>query len=98
MTRFDWVVLRALMGRIVLAIVLFFGMIALVESIDTWRFNYLSSVGGLPLALLGIAMAAATWLIKGLSVVVLVGAVIGVMDLQARRELIAVKASGASIE
>jgi lipopolysaccharide export system permease protein len=97
MTRFDWVVLRALASRILLAIGVFFGMIALVESIDTWRFNYLSSVGGVPLALLGIAMAAATWLLKGLSVVVLVGAVVGVMDLQARRELIAIKASGASM-
>jgi lipopolysaccharide export system permease protein len=97
MTRIDWVVLKVLAGRIGLAILIFFGMIALVESIDTWRFSYLTSVGGWPLALLGIAMGAATWLIKGLSVVVLVGAVVGVMDLQSRRELVAIKASGASM-
>jgi lipopolysaccharide export system permease protein len=97
MNRIDWIVLKRIMSRVTLSITLFFGLIALVESIDQWRFNYLSSVGGVQLALLGIVVSAATWLLKALPVVVLVGAVVGVVDLQSRRELTAVKAAGASM-
>ncbi|MDR3474710.1 MAG: LptF/LptG family permease [Devosia sp.] len=97
MTRIDWIILTRLAGRIAVSVTVFFGLIALVESIDQWRFNYLSGIGGWPLAVLGIVISAATWLLKALPVVILVGAVIGVIDLQSRRELVAIKASGASI-
>ena len=97
MTRLDWIVLTRLAGRIAVTVVVFLGLISLVESTNTWRFEYLAGVGGVPLAVLGILMAAATWLIKALPVVVLVGAMIGVIDLQSRRELMAIKSSGASV-
>ena len=97
MTRIDLVVLQVMLSRILLAIGVFFGLIVLVESIDSWRFNYLMSVGGLPMALLGIVTGSAVWLLRGLTVVVLVGAVAGVIDLQARRELTIIKAAGTSI-
>jgi lipopolysaccharide export system permease protein len=93
----DRIVLVRLASRIGLAMAIFFGLIVLVESIDPWRFNYLLGVGGLPLALLGLCVAAAQWLLRSLPLVVLVGAVIGITDLQGRRELTALKASGASI-
>lgn len=97
MTRIDLVVLQVMLSRILLAIGVFFGLIVLVESIDSWRFNYLMSVGGLPMALLGIVTGSAVWLLRGLTVVVLVGAVAGVIELQARRELTIIKAAGTSI-
>ena len=85
MTRLDWIVLVRLSSRIAVSVLIFFGLIVLVESIDSWRYNYLVSVGGIPLALLGIAAGAASWLMKALPLVVLVGTVLGVTDLQSRR-------------
>ena len=97
MNHIDWVILRRVGSRVGLAMLVLFGMLMLVESLDSWRFTYLSAVGGAPLAVLGIASAAATWLIKSLALTVLVGTVIGVIDLQSRRELTVIKSSGLSI-
>jgi len=69
----------------------------LVESLDGWRFDHLSRLGGPQLAILGIIASGARWVIKTLSVTVLIGAVVGVIDLQARRELTVIKATGMSI-
>ena len=97
MTHIDWVILRRVGSRVGLAMAVLFGMLMLVESLDSWRFAYLSALGGAPLAMLGIASAAASWLIKSLALTVLVGTVIGVIDLQSRRELTVIKSSGLSI-
>jgi len=97
MTRIDIVVLKRVASRIALTIALFFGLILLVESIDSWRYNYLMGVGGLPLALFGMVAGAAQWMLKGLALIVLLGTVLAVIDLQSRRELTAIKASGMSI-
>lgn len=97
MTHIDWVILRRVGSRVGMAMAVLFGMLMLVESLDSWRFAYLSALGGAPLAILGIASAAASWLIKSLALTVLVGTVIGVIDLQSRRELTVIKSSGLSI-
>jgi len=78
-------------------VLIFFGLILLVESIDSARYNYLMQIGGMPLAVLGMVSAAAGWLAKGLPLLILVGTVVGVVDLQSRRELTAIKSSGASM-
>jgi lipopolysaccharide export system permease protein len=97
MTRIDWIVLRRVVSRIVVTVVLFFGLILLIESIDSWRYSYLIQIGGLPLAALGMVAGAARWLSRGLPLLILVGTVVGVIDLQSRRELTAIKSSGASM-
>jgi lipopolysaccharide export system permease protein len=97
MRRIDWLITRRLGSRIAMVVLVFYGLIALVESLDAWRFNYLTSVGGLPLALLAIIGNAARWTIKTLSVTVLLGAIIGILDLQARREMTVIKSAGISI-
>ena len=56
MTRIDWIILRRLGSRIAITVIVLFGLIALAESLNTWRFYYLSRVGGLPLALLAIVV------------------------------------------
>jgi lipopolysaccharide export system permease protein len=96
-TRIDGIVLRRIASRIALTVLIFFGLIVLVESINGGRYHYLQSMGGVQLALLGLVAASAQWLLKGLPLLVLVGTVIGVIDLEARRELTAIKSSGASI-
>ena len=37
MSRIDWIILRRLSARIAVTVVVFFGLLCLVESLDTWR-------------------------------------------------------------
>lgn len=97
MSRIDWIVLRRLGARIAVTLVVFFGLLCLVESLDTWRFETLSKIGGPLLALLAIVTGATRTMIGTLAVTVLIGTIIGVLDLQARRELTVIKATGISI-
>ncbi|MBL8599320.1 MAG: LptF/LptG family permease [Devosia sp.] len=97
MTRIDWIILRRLGARIGLVVLVFFGLLCLVESLDTWRFETLNKIGGPLLALAAIVNGAARTSIGTLAVTVLVGTIIGVLDLQVRRELTVIRATGVSI-
>ncbi len=97
MTRLDWIVLRRLAARVLVTGAVLFGLFALIESLDAWRFQSLNRIGGAPLALLAIVSGAARTVVNILPVVVLLGTIIGVLDLQARRELTVLKSMGASI-
>lgn len=97
MNRIDWVVLRRVGSRIAVTVLVFYGLIALVESLDTWRFNYVKDQHGLASAMLMVGMSAVKWTIKTLPVTVLMGAILGFIDLKARHELTVIHASGVSI-
>jgi lipopolysaccharide export system permease protein len=97
MNRVDRIVLSRVAARVLLTIIVFFGLMALVESLDTWRFAALSRTGGPMLGILAIVAGAARAAVGTLPVTVLIGTIIGVLDLQARRELTVIKASGTSI-
>lgn len=97
MTRIDWIILKRLGSRIAGTIIVLFGLIALAESLNTWRFQHLSSIGGPLLGLLAIVVESARWALGTLPVTLLIGAIIGILDLQARRELTVIKAAGVSI-
>lgn len=97
MNRIDLLVLNRLATRIATTVLIFYGLIALVESLDTWRFNYVSEQRGVATAVLMVAMSAVRWTIKTLPVTVLMGAILGLADLKARHELTVIKASGISI-
>lgn len=97
MTRIDWLVLSRLASRIAVTVFVFYGLIALVESLDTWRFNYVAGQHGLGMAVVMVAMSAVRWTIKTLPVTVLMGAILGCIDLKARHELTVIKSSGISI-
>ncbi|MCW5721883.1 MAG: LptF/LptG family permease [Devosia sp.] len=97
MTRIDWLVLKRLAGRIGATVFIFYGLIALVESLDTWRFNAVAQDNGVHMALVMVAMSAVRWTIKTLPVTVLMGAILGLADLKGRHELTVIKASGISI-
>lgn len=97
MTRIDRLVLRRLAGRIGATVFIFYGLIALVESLDTWRFNAVAESNGVVMALVMVAMSAVRWTIKTLPVTVLMGGILGLADLKARHELTVIKASGISI-
>lgn len=97
MRRIDWIVMKRLGARIGLTLTVFFGLMALVESLDVWRFQTLSKIGGLPLAVLAIVAGAGRTSVGILPVTLLIGTIIGVLDLQSRRELTIIRAAGVSI-
>lgn len=97
MTRIDWLVTARLGSRIAVTLLVFYGIIALVESLDTWRFNFVAENHGLPVAILMVAMSAVRWTIKTLPVTILMGAILGFLDLKMRHELTVIQASGISI-
>jgi len=97
MTRIDWLVLNRLASRIGVTVFIFYGLIALVESLDAWRFNFVAENHGLPMAVLMVAMSAVKWTIKTLPVTVLMGAILGFIDLKQRHELTVIQSSGLSI-
>lgn len=97
MNRVDWLVLRRVTSRILVLLLVFYGIISLIESLDTWRFTHIADTRGLPMAIVMVMASGARWTIKTLPVTVLMGAILGIMDLKNHRELTVIKASGVSI-
>jgi lipopolysaccharide export system permease protein len=97
MNRIDGLVIWRLGTRIAVTVFIFYGIIAVAESLDIWRFNHVSDEYGLHMALVMVAMSAMRWSIKTLPVTVLLGAMLGLADLRMRHELTVIKASGISI-
>lgn len=97
MTRMDRVILLRLGSRIALTVFVVFGIIILAESLNIWRFRSLSKIGGPMLGIAGIVITASRWTLDTLPVTLLLGAIIGLLDLQARRELTVIKATGHSV-
>jgi lipopolysaccharide export system permease protein len=97
MSSLDWFITKRILSRIALVVLVFFGLICLSESMDSWRFKVISESQGQGMAILAIITNAAKWSIKSLSVTVLIGAIIALLDLQSHRELIIIKAGGISI-
>ena len=97
MNRVGRVICIRLASRIGLVVGIFFGIILLVEFLDTGRFNDTAEIAG-PWASTGLAfMSALRWSLLGLPVTVLIGAIVGLIDLQSHREMVIINASGRSI-
>lgn len=97
MNRIDWIIVRRLASNVGLTLVVLFGIVLLVESLNTTRFAALSATGGTVLALTAVVLAAARWIIDTLPLTFLVGTVAGLLNLQATREMTVIKASGRSV-
>jgi lipopolysaccharide export system permease protein len=97
MNLIDLVILKRLMSRIGLMTLLLFGLAALVESLNTWRFEYLSSAGGPLLGVAAIAATALLWSLNTLPVALLVGAIVALLDLEAHGELTVIRSTGMSV-
>jgi len=96
-TRLDWFITKRMATRIFTFVLLFYGLIFLSESLDSWRFARISAISGPGTAWLAVATAAMRWSIKSLPVTVLVGAIVALLEFQAHREFVIMKASGMSI-
>lgn len=97
MTRLDTVILRRILGNIGIVLLIMYGISVLLEALNVGRFNALSAVGGPGLALLAIAGAAARGMLDALPILVLIGAIVGLLNLQSTRELTVIRATGISI-
>lgn len=97
MTRVDIIVLKRLGSRVAVTLVVVFGLLAIIESLNMYHYLYLAEVGGVPLALISLTAAAARWTLRTLTVTIIIGTIIGLLDLQARHELNVLKAAGNSI-
>ena len=97
MNRIDWVIVRRLLGSIGLTLSVMYGLVLLVESLSTSRFQALMTLGGPGTAVLAIAASAARWVIDTLALTVLVGAIAGLLNLQTTREMTVIKSSGISV-
>lgn len=97
MSKIDWLISRRVMIHIAAVVAVFFGLIALSESLDTWRFEWLTQTQGRYAAVMAIIGNAARWSIKVLPVTVLIGSITALVSLQASRELLVIKAGGTSI-
>ena len=87
MTRVDYLVLTRLASRVALTVAVVFAIIFLVENMNGWRNTHLTQIGGPLLGAAGSAVAAASWSIQTLPVTVLIGAIIGLLELRMRMEL-----------
>jgi lipopolysaccharide export system permease protein len=97
MSRIDLVVLRRICGGVGITVAVVFGLTALVVSLDVGRFQVLSAMGGPLLGLTGIVTSALRTTMSTLPVTVLIGTIVGALELQARREMTIIKATGVSI-
>jgi len=97
MKRLDWFILGRVGSRMAVTVLVYYGLIVLAEALDTWRFNHVADTFGLPWAIVMVMASGARWTIKTLPVTVLLGAIIGFIDLKTRHELTVIKSSGLSI-
>jgi len=97
MSRIGRLVCLRLASRIGLVIGIFFGILLLVEFLDTGRFARTTELAG-PWTSIGLSfMSAFRWSLLGLPVTVLIGSVIALIDLQGHREMVIINASGRSV-
>lgn len=97
MRRLDWFILGRVGSRVAITVLVFYGLIVLAEALDTWRFNHVAETFGFNWAIIMVLASGARWAIKTLPVTVLLGAIIGFIDLKTRHELTVIKSSGLSI-
>ncbi|MEO6394445.1 MAG: LptF/LptG family permease [Devosia sp.] len=97
MSRIDYLLLKRLSSRIGLVLAVLLGLFALAQSLDARHISDLMEAGGPLLVISGIAAVAARIIVGTLPVPVVIGTIIAVLDLQSRRELTVIKATGLSI-
>jgi lipopolysaccharide export system permease protein len=97
MNRVDRIIVGRLVATIGLTVLILYGIMALAEALNVGRLQALAARGGIAFAALGVAVSASRVLLSGFSVVMLIGAIAGLLSLQSSRELTVIKASGLSV-
>jgi lipopolysaccharide export system permease protein len=97
MNRIDILILRRLGSRICLVLAVLFGLFALAQTLDAGQSQRFNETGGPLMVVAGIAVQAFDAILTVLPSGVLIGTIVAVLDLQSRREMVAIKATGLSI-
>ncbi len=95
--RLDWLITRRMAARVLMVVFLFFCLILLSETLDKVRFERISEISGTGAAWLAVVTSAVRWAVKSLSVTVLIGAIIALLEFQSNREFVVMKVSGMSV-
>lgn len=96
MNRLDRFVALRLLGTMAGVVFVFFCLIALGESLDSWRLSELAQARGAEIAFLSVIANSARWSINALPVTTLLGGIVALISLHRHRELVVMKASGLS--
>ncbi|MCF6302293.1 MAG: LptF/LptG family permease [Devosiaceae bacterium] len=96
-SRLDWFTSIRVISRVLVTVFVFFCLIFLSEFLDSPRFARISAISGDAIAWLAVLTSSIRWTIKTLSITVLLGSIIALMEFQSRREFVVMKASGISI-
>lgn len=97
MSRIGRLMVARLASRIGLVVGIFYGIVLLVEFLDVGRFNQTAEIAG-PWTATGLSfLSALRWSLLGLPVTVLLGAIVGLIELHRHREMVVISASGQSI-
>ncbi|GGA50426.1 LptF/LptG family permease [Pelagibacterium lentulum] len=86
-----------LASRIGLVVGILFGILLLVEFLDTWRFGLTADVAGPWVATWLAVLSAVRWSLLALPVTTTIGAIVGLIDLHSHREMVIISATGRSI-
>ena len=97
MRRLDRYIAFQMLGVIAGVIFVFFCIIALSESLDSWRLSRLAEERGSMIAFLSIAANSVRWSINALPVTVMLGGIVALINMQRHGALVVMKASGLSI-
>lgn len=97
MSRVGRLVTLRLASRIGLVAGILFGILLLVEFLDTGRFLRTAELGGAWAATAVALLSALRWSLLALPVTVLIGAVVGLVDLHTHREMVIINAAGHSV-
>ncbi len=97
MRRLDRFIAIRLLGTMFGVMFIFFCLIALGESLDSWRLGELARTRGDEIALLSVIANSARWSIRALPVTTLLGGIVALINLQRHSELVVMKAAGLSI-
>ena len=97
MSRIDRYLAIRFIGMTAGVVLVFFCLIALGESLDSWRLSELARTRGSEIALLSIVANSARWSIRALPVTTLIAGILTLISLQRQSTLVVMKASGLSV-
>ncbi|MBU1174936.1 MAG: LptF/LptG family permease [Alphaproteobacteria bacterium] len=97
MRRIDRFIALNIVGTMSGVVFVFFCLIALGESLDSWRLSELAKERGTEIAVLSVIANSARWSIRTLPVTVMIGGIVALINLKRHGALVVMSASGLSI-
>ena len=97
MNRIDRFMARHMLTTIAGVVFVFFGLIALGESLDSWRLSELARERGTEIAVLSVIANSARWSMRALPVTVLIGGIVSLITLKRQGAIVVLSAAGLSI-